>query len=84
VAAVGLEGIVHQLALALDNGGVVGAVKEPYGQASDGVGVVGGEGGNLSPAVRRVAPEDAGGGDGHGRPAVGVGAGQLPGAVAAQ
>ncbi len=42
VAAFGFEGVVHELGLAGDDGGVFGAVEEPDGDASDAAGVLGG------------------------------------------
>ena len=51
---------------------------------AEGAGVVCGEGGDLLPALGRVAPEDAAGGDGNRGPVVGVVAGELPRAVPAE
>ena len=59
-------------------------MEEPDGGAADSVGVFGGQRGSGMPAVGRVAPEDAAGGNGDGRPAVGIEAGQFPCAVSAQ
>ena len=84
MAVFGFEGFVHEFGLAGDDGGVLSAVEEPDGRAAETAGVFGGEGAGFTPAVGRVAPEDAGGGDGDGGPAVGVVLGQLPGAVAAE
>ena len=59
-------------------------MEEPDGGTAEGAGVFGGEGGGVVPAVGGVAPEDAGGGDGDGGEAVGVGLEELPGTVAAE
>ncbi len=59
-------------------------MKEPDGGAAHGVRVFGGKRRGLVPALGRIAPEDAAGGDGDGRPAFGISARQLPCAVAAQ
>ena len=83
VSARGFEGSEHQLALARTYGTVVAAVKEPDGRSAQRTCVLGGQRGHLLPALRLVAPEDAAGGNGYGRPAPGIEPRQLPCAIAA-
>src|SRR5208282_4038652 len=84
VAAGGLQGRIHQLIFAHGYDRIVAAMKGPNGRAAHGVRIFGGKRRGLMPAFRRIAPENSAGGDGDSRPPLGVGACDLPRAIAAQ
>src|SRR6202042_648472 len=67
-----LNGVEHDLGLAGNDSGVFASVEEPDGSAADAARVFQGQDGGFAPAIGSVAPENSGGGDGDGRPAVRV------------